>query len=129
MVEYNTIDEAVEDYRKIRDDLTERRREFKSIEASLKGTLEEISMWLRDKSDELGVDSFKTSAGTAYRTTKTRYSVADWNEFSSWVLDNEMLQCLEKRPAKLAVQEVVDETGEIPPGLSFFAEVEMQVRK
>ena len=128
-VQFSTINEAVEEYRKIRDDLTERRREFQSIEKALKGTLEEISMWLRDKADELGVDSFKTEAGTAYRVTKTKYSIGDWQEFSSWVLENDMIQCFEKRPAKLAVQEVIDETGELPPGLTVFSEVDMQIRK
>jgi len=129
MAEFNNINEAIDEYRRIRDDLAERRREYKSVEKSLKGTLEEISMWLRDKADDLGVDSFKTESGTAYRVTKTKYTVGDWQVFSNWVIENEMLQCLEKRPAKLAVQEVLEETGELPPGLEVFSEIDMQIRK
>jgi len=128
-VSYNSVKEAIRDYRVIRDDLAARRHEYQSVEKSLKASMEEISMFLRDKADDLDVDSFKTDEGTAYRVTKTRYSVGDWQEFSAWVLENDMLQCLEKRPAKLAVQEVLEETGELPPGLTVFSEVDMQIRK
>jgi hypothetical protein len=38
-------------------------------------------------------------------------------------------QCLEKRVAKLAVKEIHDATGQLPPGLDYVVEVEMDVRK
>src|SRR5574337_1245676 len=91
--------------------------------------MEKISMWLRDKGDELGVDSFKTQYGTAYRSIKTSYRVGNWDEFVGWIRDTGNFQCLEKRVAKLATKEIHDESGVVPPGVEYSAEVEFDVRR
>lgn len=130
-VEFKSIDEAIEKYVNLRDELKSIQTEFKQIEDARKEELEKISMWLRDKADDLGVDSFKTQFGTAYRSVKTRYSigVGGWDTFVEWIKKTGNFQCLEKRVAKLATKEIHDETGEIPPGIEFSAEVEFDVRR
>ena len=39
------------------------------------------------------------------------------------------MHCVEKRPAKMAVEEIHNEEGQIPPGLRFEQEIEFQFRK
>lgn len=129
---FSSIEEAIKAYVETRDDLTIRRTNFKLEEDGLKDTLEKISMWLRDKADELGVDSFKSHQyGTAFRAIKTSYRVASgqWDTFIAWVKETDNFQCLEKRVAKLATKEIHDSTGVIPPGIDYVAEVEMDVRR
>lgn len=129
--EFKSIDEAVESYVKKRDELKSLQSEFKQIEDDRKAELERISMWLREKADQLGVDSFKTKFGTAYRSVKTRYSVGSgqWDTFIDWIKKTGNFQCLEKRVAKLATKEIHDATGEIPPGIEYSAEVEFDIRR
>ena len=127
--EFKTIDQAVGEYVRIRDHLRAASSAFNQLEKDLKNELEQISMWLRDKGDELGVDNFKTQYGTAFRNVKTSYLVSDWNEYIDWIKNTGNFQCLEHRAAKLAVKEIHDATGEIPPGLNYSAEVEFSVRR
>lgn len=128
---FKTIDEAVGSYVSLRDELKAKQQAFKQEEDSIKLQLEQMAMWIRDKADELGVDSFKTQYGTAFRSVKTSYKVATggWETFIDWIKETGNFQCLEKRAAKLAVKEIHDDTGEVPPGLSYSAEVEINVRR
>ena len=130
-VKFKSIDEAIEAYVATRDELRAKQQAFKLEEDAMKLRMEQISMWLRDKADELGVDSFKTQFGTAYRSVKTSYRVATggWDAFIGWVKETGNFQCLEKRVAKLATKEIHDDTGAIPPGLDYVAEVEFDVRR
>ena len=130
-VKFKSIDEAIEAYVNTRDELRAKQQAFKLEEDAMKVRMEQISMWLRDKADELGVDSFKTQFGTAYRSVKTSYRVATggWDAFIGWVKETGNFQCLEKRVAKLATKEIHDDTGAIPPGLDYVAEVEFDVRR
>ena len=130
-VKFKSIDEAIEAYVNTRDELRAKQQAFNLEEDAMKLRMEQISMWLRDKADELGVDSFKTQFGTAYRSVKTSYRVATggWDNFIGWVKETGNFQCLEKRVAKLATKEIHDDTGAIPPGLDYVAEVEFDVRR
>lgn len=52
-----------------------------------------------------GIDSISVSGvGTAYKTTKTSATVADWDAFFSHVLQNEAWELLEHRANKKAVE-------------------------
>lgn len=129
---FSSIDEAIKAYVDTRNNLRIHQRDAKITEQGLKTVLEQISMWLRDKADELGVDSFKSNMyGTAFRSIKTSYRVAtgQWDTFIKWVQDTDNFQCLEKRVAKLATAEVYKATGEVPPGIEYTVEVEMDVRR
>jgi len=127
--QFKTIEEAIEKYVELRDFLSVETKKYNDLEAGIKGELEMISMWLRDRGDLLGVDSFKTGAGTAFRSVKTSYRVGTWDEFIEWIKSTGNFQCLEHRAAKLAVKEIHDVTGIIPPGLNYSAEVEFSVRR
>ena len=130
-VEFKSIDEAIGEYVALRDLLKEKQKEFNLVEQDMKFRMDQISMWIRDKADDLGVDSFKTQYGTAYRNVKVTYRLASggWESFIDWVKSTNNFQCLEKRVAKLATKEIHDETGELPPGLDFITEVEFDVRR
>jgi hypothetical protein len=125
-----SIKEMLEAYMNTRDALDVKRKEYQHYEANAKDLLERISMALRDKADEQGVDNFTVKGfATAYRNTKTSYRVSDWDAVVKYIQDTGNFQMLEKRVAKLAVAEIHKETGEIPPGLDFHLEVEFNVRR
>lgn len=127
--EYKDIQQAVGNYVIYRDMLGIERKAFEDHERDIKDEMTRISMWLRDKGDEFGVDSFNTPFGTAYRNVKKSFRIENWDDYSAWIIETNNAQCLEKRPAKLAVQEIVDTDGCLPPGLTEFIEVEFNVRR
>lgn len=125
---FRSIDAAVKSYIEHRNALKAYMAQVAIVEETTKSDLAKISMWLRDRGDELGIDSFKTQYGTAFRNVKTSYRMGDWSQFIEWVKATDNFQCLEKRVAKLSTKEIHDETGVIPPGINYSAEVEFDVR-
>ena len=128
-ISFVSIDDAINVYVATRDALAEERKSYNVYEAKAKNYMDRIEMFIKDKADEIGVDSFKTKSGTAYRTVKTSYRVGQWDTYLAWMKETGNFQCLEKRAAKNAVKEIHDETGEIPPGLEYVAEVAFDVRR
>lgn len=125
------ISDAIEEYISLRDDLTIHRKQFQELEKVYKARMEYLSMWLREKGDDLGVNSFSTKSGSAFRVEKTRYLVAaqDWELFMAWVASTKNFQCIEKRPAQLAVKDIVNVEGSLPPGVVSSVEIDFEVRR
>lgn len=123
------VNDLVMLYRDKRDELSEARKLFKQKEANVKDLLARISMALRDLGDQLGVDSFATPYGTAFRTVKTYYRVGNWDQILGFIQQTGNYQMLEKRVAKNATKEIHDALGEVPPGVEYSAEIEFSVRK
>lgn len=123
-----SVANLVKMYREIREVLRDKRKEFEIFEENAKDMQARISMALRDIADNLGVDNFKTEYGTAYRNVKTQYRVGNWDQTLEWMKETGNYQILEHRVAKLATKEIHETTGQIPPGIEYYAEVEFNVR-
>lgn len=123
----HSVQELILKYRGLRDQLATDRKGYKERERLLKTQLQVMSMILRDRGDQAGVDSFATTAGTAYRNKKEKFQISDWDSFCRWLLQTGNVQVLQKRVAPNAVKEVRDDAG-MPPGIACFSEVEFAVR-
>ncbi len=127
-----SIEDLVADYIAKRDDLATERKAFETHEAEVKAEMREIEDQIREHCNTLGVDSFKTKAGTAFKTTKPYIHIQDWGAFSRYVLENEQLDLVEKRPSKLRVLELLTEHPALTPddlGINVVNEVAIQIRK
>jgi transposase len=124
-----TIDAVVGKYVALRDELDAARKTYNQFEKEQKGKMERLSMWLKEKSDELGVESFATKHGTAYKTTKDYVRVGDWAEVLDFIKETNNWQMLEKRIGKIATKEIMEESGSIPPGVEYSQDIEFQVRR
>ena len=122
------INDLVKMYRETRDFLAAERKQFEALERQLDDLLLRIGMCLREKGDELGVDSFKTEFGTAYRAVTVKYRVGNWDTVLQYIKDTNNFQMLEKRVGKNACKEIHQATGAVPPGLEFSQEVTFNVR-
>lgn len=124
------VEALIRDYLSLREELRLVSEEFNGIEKSLKEAMIKISMRLREIADSQGTDTLAVRGlGTAYRSTKVSYRARDWAAFIVWCKQHDNFHCIERRPAKLAVQEIHKATGEVPPGLDYFAEQEFNIRK
>lgn len=141
------VDELIQTYRAVRDQLTTDRRGYKKREAALKTHLQVISMNLRDHGDRVGTDSFVTPFGTAFRKKIEKFTVSGWDAFTRWLDQTKNYQVVQKRVSPNAVKEVrdvalaefklknpdVDDKDinmleMLPPGIAVLEEVEFAVR-
>lgn len=122
------VSDLVQMYIQTRDFLAQEKKQYEAFEHQMKDIMARISMCLRDKADELGVDSFKTPFGTAYRNTKTSYRVGNWEAVLDYIKTTGNYQMLEHRVSKNACREIHQATGVVPPGVEFSQEVEFNVR-
>ncbi len=150
---FETVDEAIKTYVDKRDYLRLLHKKNEETENNLKDELEAISMFLREKADALGVDSFKCSSGTAYRSLKETYRIVNWDDFIEFIKKTDNYQLLEKRVAKNAAREIhranleaqkkakdtllienpelseeeINFPSPLPEGLEYFSEIEFNV--
>jgi hypothetical protein len=80
--------------------------------------------------NERGIDSVSSrDFGVAYRTTRTSTSVADFEALLGHVKENEAWELIERRVNKTAVQEFVEEHGDLPPGVNMSSVQQINFRR
>lgn len=124
-----TPDKAIEVFIKIRDEITARKKAFDESIADLKEQQTSLEVYLKAHLNETGADSIKTKAGTAFKTTKEKVSVADWPDFFAFVKDEERWEFLKHDVVKSAVKDYLEENDDLPPGVGYSTSVEVQVRR
>lgn len=124
-----TVEQVVGTYMKLRRKKEALENQVKEDLADIKAKMTKLESWLMQKADEDGVTSFKTAAGTAFVTTTDFANVADWDAVLTFIKNNEAFDMLEKRVSKTAVRAYMDETGEVPPGITYGSKVGINVRK
>ncbi|MHB0965327.1 MAG: Mom family adenine methylcarbamoylation protein [Bellilinea sp.] len=124
------VDKLVKIYVKIRDTLSERKREFDAVEKDLKGQMAMIATELKGRAQLEGVDGFKTEFGTVFLAETMKTSCADWAVFGEFLKTHDPLEFMEKRISSTAVKEYMKVNGgQLPPGVSVFREIEARVRR
>lgn len=118
--------------------------------APIKDSMEQIENHFLAKMLEMGVDSLKNAEGTPYKTTKTSVTVADNSAFVDFVLtqalsglpvseearnkikqamiESGQLALIEARASKTACEAYLEETHELPAGLTRRAEVAVNIK-
>lgn len=122
----------------------------KTRTAPITQAMDLIEGFMLGKMNELGVDSLKNESGTPYRSERVSVTLADAPAFMDFVLDRALqalpikpeareaikeamiesgqLALLEGRPSKSAVEALLEETQELPPGLNRRVEATVNVR-
>ena len=111
------IDRIIAGYRQLRDIKKSMQERHKEELAPINAKLARLEAAMLQQMDELGVDSFKTPDGTAYRSERRTYKVEDGDAFFTYVVDHHLTHLLEKRVAKAAADEYLESQGELPPGV------------
>jgi hypothetical protein len=124
-----TTEELIAETLCIREELSEKRKEWETFEAMKKERLEIIQMRLREIADSVGTDSLKCKFGTAFKQVKEYFRVGDWDQIVEYIKETGNFHMLEKRIGKLATKEIYEVTGKLPPGVEYSSEIEMVIRK
>lgn len=123
------MQEVVEKYIQIRDAKARLVEKHKAQLAPLNNLLEEMEGFLLAEFDKLGLDSAGCPAGTAYRSTRTSATVADWDATLAYIREHELWNMLEHRVAKKAVEEFIEANNDIPPGVNISRDITINVRR
>lgn len=123
------IDTIVDKYIALRDKKDAIRREYQERVAAIDAALTKVEGVLLTHFNDTGSESVRTASGTAYKASRTSATVADWDMFFDYVLSKQAWQLLEHRVAKKAVEEIKEQTGDIPPGVNWSSEIVVNVRR
>lgn len=134
------IKAVVERYIQLRDEKASIAERHKTELSPIVEGMDVIERWLLAQMDQMGVDSLKTTAGTPYKAVTKSVKMIDPEAYKRFVFED-VIDAMERidptnmpdmmglltnsikwdlidfRPLKKGVTELIEETGELPPGL------------
>jgi hypothetical protein len=123
------MDELVEKYIKLRDKKAQIKARYDEEKAGIEGAMTKLENVLLLNFHKLGVESVKTPAGTAYMSTRTSCTIADWEEFAAFMDEHDRYDMQEKRVSKKVVEEYRQVNNALPPGLNWREEQTINIRR
>jgi hypothetical protein len=116
-------------YIKLRDRVAEMKAEFTKSVEPFNSAMADLENAFMEQMQQLGLDSLKTSEGTAYQAMQTSVTTADRNAFLAFLLETQAWHLLDIRAAKVAVSEAVEGGEPLPPGLNMTKRLIVNVRR
>lgn len=135
MSEKVDLEGIVAKYVELRDRRSALKAHYEAEDLEHKNRMEKIEAYLNNQMSAMGVESLRTSAGTAFRTYKEFVSVADWTCLLGYIKENDRFDLLERRVSKSTTKEIMaaDANGSYtnppPPGVNFVREQTVQIRR
>lgn len=123
------LETLVEQYIELRDKKSAVQARAKELVAKLDAEMAELEVTILQAFGELGIESARTKAGTAYKAEKRLTSVAGWDDFLPWVQATDNWHMLTRAANKTAVLEYLDEHEELPPGINLYRTVEININR
>lgn len=123
------FNDVVTKYIQLRDKKSQLKAEYDAQVAKIDAIMDKVEGKLIEYFQETGLESIRTDAGTAYKTTRVSASVADWDMLLSHVLTSENYQLLEHRVSKKAVEEFKTANNDLPPGVNWREEVVVNIKR
>lgn len=117
-------------YLNLRDKLNIITKEYGETKKRFNKDMEDIQSVLLKLSNELGVKSFPTDSGIAYKTTKTYTQVGDREKVDKYVLETGDTGVFTNHLAKTHILELMDEGINISSiGINYDSEQVINIRK
>lgn len=123
------VEKRVQQYIQVRDALKKMDEEHDAKRKPLVELQNVLTGWLQEFLENAGIESMRTSEGTAYASTRYTASLADPEAFMKFVLDNQSFDLLDRKANVTAVRDYVDEKGSLPPGVNLSAIKTVGVRR
>ena len=123
------MSDLVAKYIQLRDKKAEYKAEYEAKVAQIEEILDKIEGKFLQVFEESGMDSVKTEAGTAYKSTRVSVTTGDKDAFMEFVRTNDEWPLLEVRPSKSAVEEYRAAHDDLPPGINWRAEQVVNIRR
>lgn len=125
-----TVDKILTAYMALRDKRSELKDAYEEADAVLKEKLYKLEVWMKQQMEALGTDQLASRGiGTAYREISRKYSASDWTLIWGYMREHERFDLTQKRLSEGILNEILKETGELPPGVSLHSEYVVIVRR
>lgn len=123
------INKMVESYVKLRDKKAAIKAAVEADVAKVDALLARVEGELLRHFQETGVESARTPAGTAYRSTQVSCTKADNEAWMSFLRESDEWDLADVRPSKANIKAYRDAGNELPPGLNWREEVTVNIRR
>ena len=123
------LDEVVKSYIALRDKKADLKADYDAKVAKIDDVMDKVEAKILSYFEESGLESIRTDAGTAYKSTRHSATVADWDSVLAHILETENYQLLEHRVSKKAVEEYRMANDDLPPGVNWRSEVTVNIRR
>lgn len=123
------VEAIVGAYIKVRDEVAQIRASHKAQLEPYAQALDKLEAQMLQVLSDAGVESMKTSVGTAYRSERTSVTVADKSAFMDYIESNKAFDLLDVRANKTAVEGFMAENQDVPPGVNIRREVVVNFRR
>ena len=124
-----TIEQAVHAYVRLRDKVKEIKARQSEELAPYNEKMRTLENWMHSKLHDAEVKSMRTDAGTVFVQTNTKVKVTDWADALEFVRAGEHWDFLEARVSKNAVEDYIESTGDVPPGVHIDSEEVVRIRR
>lgn len=123
------LDKVVERYVALRDRKAELKAAYEASVADITTAMDRLENAILESLNGQGVESVRTSFGTAMKIRSVSVTTADKTAFMDFVRQNEAWPLLEVRPAKAAIEEYRASNDDLPPGINYKEAVTVGVRR
>ena len=123
------IEDVVKGYVSLRDLKTKMKKGHTEELAPINENMMKIEGWLMRDLQVRKVLSQKTAEGTAFIQSSTKATVRDRDAFLAHVKENDAWDLIENRVAKSVVEDHLENTGEIIPGVHYEKTLVVRVRR
>jgi|TARA_R110002153_G_scaffold51370_3_gene144461 hypothetical protein len=104
----------------LRDKRSQRKANYDADDAGDKDKQNRIETEFLRRFNERGIDNVSSREfGTAYRSTRSSATVADWEAVLDHVKEQDAWELLERRVSKGAIQQYRDVHDDLPPGVNW----------
>jgi len=124
-----TIDDVIRKYVSLRAKRDKLEAAHKEAVADIKTKMSVMESWFKERMREEGVTSYKSPHGTVFTANKDYANVADWQVLLEYIKTEGNYDLLNKAVNKTAVRSVLDQTGMLPPGVTYGTLIDINVRK
>ena len=125
-----SVDKLTGAFIKIRNARAVLSAEFKEKDAKLVAQQDMLRQGLLDYCTEQNVESARTSEGSFFRTTKTKFWTSDWESMYEFIMENRVPEFFDKRLNQTNVKQFLEENPDLmPKGLNQDTEYSIVVRK
>ena len=109
-------------------EVRDERRKLSAADKDLIAEWRSLEMELLTRLDDQGMEKASTSDGTASISESVLPQVTDWDEFYAYMIKEDSLHLLQRRPAAAAFRELND-SGFVIPGVESYTQRTIGLRK
>ena len=117
-------------YVKMRDKRQKLQQEFDEQDGKIKEQQDQVTQALLELCKDTGAEGLRTSAGSVFRTVKTRYWTSDWKSMKQFILDNDAFELMEQRVHQTNMKDFLEEHPDLmPAGMNVDRKYVINVRR